>query len=80
MSSIVCTPYALFDYTAWVRALSGECDMLSLHEGQKFSRSAIEGEATKRAPTRGAPTGDLGRMVHVGAAGLGTHKGCPYGG
>ena len=56
MASIVCAPSALIDSAAWVRALSGECDMLSLQEGQKVSRSAIEGEATKRAPTRGAPT------------------------
>ena len=54
--------------------------MLSLHEGQKVSRSAIEDEAAKRAPTRGAQTGDCGRIVHFGATDLGTHKGCPYGG
>ena len=32
------------------------------------------------APTRGAPTGVFGRRALLRAAGLGTHKGCPYGG
>ena len=54
--------------------------MLSIHESHNVSQCALEGEATARAPTRGAPTGSFGgvvKMAHEG--GEGRHKTCPYG-
>ena len=45
------------------------------------ARSDAKGRRVlKREPTGGAPTGAYGRAARFGAAGLGTHKGCPYGG
>ena len=45
------------------------------------ARSAAKGRRVlKREPTGGAPTGAYGKAARFGAAGLGTHKGCPYGG
>ncbi len=53
--------------------------MLSLQGGYEVSRGDIAGEATERAPTRGAPTG-YGEKAGSGSRGAyeGTHKGRPY--
>ena len=54
--------------------------MLAVCEGYSVSGSSRECEAAKRAHTRGAPTGNGGK-VGAGRCGAyeGTHKGCPYG-
>ena len=62
--------------------LSGICwsVTLSVHEGRRFMRGLQGVGVTVRAHTRGAPAGVYGWLARFRGAGLGTHKGCPYGG